>query len=159
LGPRTKNAFETRGDGAFGAFYIRPDGRAWGLVTGRYTEQDAKRMAKIDCDIVSGGNCVLYATIVPKDEFTEHTIPNNHMSALAKAKRGTAPGNYFAIANNPAGYTGFGFNLATQEEAKSVAMAGCARVTKSSLVNEEARFLAAYKAAGLLDCKTFGVYR
>ncbi|WP_170331920.1 hypothetical protein [Ruegeria arenilitoris] len=116
-------------------------------------------MAKIDCDIVSGADCILYATFVPRDEPTEHTIPNNHAGVLAKAKRATTPGHYLAIASNPAGYTGFGIDYATQAEAKSNAIKACAESTQTGLANEESRFRSAYEAAGLLECKVFGVYR
>lgn len=69
LTTRVRNAYNhavSQGDGGFGAFYIRPDGGSWAAVTGRYSELDAKRMAKIDCDIVTRQNCILYATFVPQ---------------------------------------------------------------------------------------------
>ncbi|KIC43070.1 hypothetical protein RA27_07075 [Ruegeria sp. ANG-R] len=116
-------------------------------------------MAKIDCDIVSRQTCILYATFVPQKKPTAYTIPNTHKSALTKAKRDTAPGNYLAIANNPAGYTGFGVNYSSQIEAKNSAMKACVEATQTGLANEVARFKTAYEAAGLLGCKIFGVYR
>ncbi len=162
LTTRVRNAFDqavSQGDGAFGAFYIRPDGGSWAVVTGRYSEHDAKRMAKIDCEIVSRQDCILYATFGPQDKPTASTIPNAHKSELAKAKRDTVSGNYLAVANNPAGYTGFGVNYTSQVEAENSAMKACAEATQSGLANEIARFRLAYESAGLLRCKIFGVYR
>lgn len=144
----------------YGAMYVTPDGSRWSWRSGRYSVEDAKLAAKVDCEAFHKARCVLYATVVPKGpSHVRVFLPNQNKDLWRKAVRNTRPGNYMAIAGNKTGASGFAWNYGLPSQARDAALRQCEQNQAGRGANENARVVAANKAAGIYKCRLIGTFR
>lgn len=144
--------------------YVRPDGGGWSWHAGILALKDAKQMAKIGCDTVTGSNCVLYATLEPVTPAAKGALPQSLKRQIEGAKLETNPGGYLVVATNRASNLGYSWNYNAQSEAKNTALRQCeidARKARASRADDkiETRVDAELEKLGFFDCKISAIYR
>lgn len=149
---------------AFGAMYVLPNGRGWSWHAGIVTLEDAKQLAKIGCDTVTRGNCVLYATLEPVTPAAKGALPQRLRRQIEDAKLETNPGGYLVVAANRASDLGYSWNYNAQSEARNAALRQCEADAKDSRARRaddavEVRVDVELEKAGFFDCRIFAIYR
>lgn len=153
------NGFQRTG-GVYGAMYVTEDGRAFSWQSRRFSVEDAKAAAQVDCEAFYQRGCVLYATLGPTKLSEGNVfIPDQNRSTWENAVRETQTGNYIAIATSKTGASGFAWDFSSASEARTAALETCKGNTTAKSKETVARVVTANEKAGIYKCRTFGTFR
>ena len=145
--------------GVYGAMYVTEDGSAFSWRSRRYSVEDAKAAAKVDCEAFYRRACELYATLSPaKTSQGAIYFPDHNIDQWESAVQNTQAGNYIAIAVSQTGASGFAWDFATSTEARTAALATCANKNAQSK-DPNVRVATANEKAGIYRCRVLATFR